>query len=320
MEFIALQAGLFISLLAAFASGIYYLGRERVLQQKLFDSYRKLDALSVERARKARSLALAQTGAEERGLGRILKREAQRYVYSGLERRFPGLRFEFFLLSALVSAGCLYFSLWILTRNPAVGILGATAYLLGIRMAEAVLAARAYRAVDRSLAEFLEFLGNYSITSGEVTRVFLQISRFMPEPLCSALEECYYDAQTSGDASSALYALASKIEHPRFKEIICHIESCAHYSANYKKLVSSCRRLVAEEQRSKRERKAVGDEAVVTMVIMSGLLLAAFGIVGGLIESPIWDILFKDPVGLAGLAVILATYAVFFGKIALTER
>lgn len=55
-----------------------------------------------------------------------------------------------------------------------------------------------------------EFLGNYSLTAGEITSVLGQVSKYMEEPLRSAMEECAYEAQITGDHSTALLTMAER--------------------------------------------------------------------------------------------------------------
>ena len=85
-----------------------------------------------------------------------------------------------------------------------------------------------YRSVNDNILKCLNFLGNYSLTAGEITGVLGQVSKYMEEPLKGVMEECAYEAQMTGNSSTALLAMAEKVEHPKFKELAL---SLIHISA-----------------------------------------------------------------------------------------
>ena len=124
------------------------------------------------------------------------------------------------------------------------------------------------RSVNENLLEFLNFLGNYSITAGEVTSIFGQVSKYVEEPMKSALEQCSYEAQTTGDAGLALLAMAEKIEHPKFKEVVHNMEVSIRYCADFKILVDTSRRSVREYLRMGEDRKGMLREAVINMLML----------------------------------------------------
>ena len=67
------------------------------------------------------------------------------------------------------------------------------------------------RSVNENLMKFLDFIGNYSVTSGDVIAVFGQISKYMEEPIRGALEQCCVEAQTTGDVGMALMSMADQV-------------------------------------------------------------------------------------------------------------
>lgn len=71
-------------------------------------------------------------------------------------------------------------------------ISGAVEYLF-----LSTLRAEELRMTNENLLKCLNFLGNYSLTAGEITMVLGQVSRYVEEPLKGALEECAYEAQTT---------------------------------------------------------------------------------------------------------------------------
>ena len=168
--------------------------------------------------------------------------------------------------------------------------------------------AREMRSVNENLLEFLNFLGNYSITAGEVTSIFGQVSKYVEEPMKSALEQCSYEAQTTGDAGLALLAMAEKIEHPKFKEVVHNMEVSIRYCADFKILVDTSRRSVREYLRMGEDRKGMLREAVINMLMLIAMSVFALFAVDGLVDRSVWEVLlFTIPgkVSMGMVAVIL---------------
>ena len=171
--------------------------------------------------------------------------------------------------------------------------------------------AREARRVNENLIRLLNFLGNYSITAGEVTGIFNQISKYVDEPVKSALNECCYEARTTGDAGMALLVMAEKIEHPKFKELALNLEISIRYCADFTALVEGSRRSVRQYLRLGEERKEILKEAAANMLLLLGMSLFAFMTEDRLIEESVWTILFHTIPGyvaLGGTAVILLLF------------
>ncbi|MCM1185184.1 MAG: hypothetical protein NC251_07145 [Lachnoclostridium sp.] len=238
----------------------------------------------------------------------------QELQYSGLRRRFPLLTAERWLLGNLM-AGALLFLLLTAVWNGRGAFLGVFLIWGGEFLAVQFCKMRAMKAVNENLLKFLDFLGNYSITAGEVTGTFHQISRYVEEPLKSALQECCYEAQTTGDAGLALLSMAEKIEHPKFKEFVRNMEINLRYCADFTRLVGNSRRSMRDYLKQREERKSMIREASVNMVLLLGMSVFVFLIVDRLIEASIWMILFKTLPGQAALLLLGVILCLFLGQI-----
>ena len=159
--------------------------------------------------------------------------------------------------------------------------------------------------VNENLLKFLNFLGNYSITAGDITSIFQQVSRYVDEPLKSVLAECCFEAQTTGDAGQALLAMAEKVEHPKFKELVKNIEVSIRYCADFSLLVNGSRRSVREYLRLGEERKGMLREAVISMALLLAMSLFALMTVDGLIQASVGDILRYTLPGRGAVLVLL---------------
>ena len=242
-------------------------------------------------------------------------RMEQQLNYSGLKRRIPFLTVEIWLVinilcMAAIAVVMLAVSGWC---EMFVGIL---LFLIWEYLFLFICKVRAFRSVNANLIKFLDFLGTYSITAGELTGIFAQISKYMEEPLKTVLEECSYEASTTGDSSLALLSMAEKIEHPKFKELARNMEISVRYCADFSLLVQSSRRSMRDYLRLSGERRGLLRESVINMLLLLGMSVFALLVVDGLLETSIWVILFQTIPGRIAVGVVGFIVALFVGKLA----
>ena len=277
------------------------------MMRRTFDS---MDAAARQRVHENRQLL---TDFQERK--GFLHRIEQRLMYCGLTGKYRWLTSELWILINLIVSGLCYFAFLIISRNFVI----ALSVLAGIQvlryLLESYLMSKNYRAVNENLMKFLDFLGNYSITAGEVTGILKQISKYMEEPLRSVLDECYYEAQTSGDSNIALLAMAEKIEHPRFKELVRNMEISIRYSADFTSLVRSSRKAVREHMRTRQERKSMVNEALVNMLILAVMSIVILIAVEQLIGASMQEILFYTWPGRISVSVIMVIFLLLYHQI-----
>lgn len=238
----------------------------------------------------------------------------QELNYSGIKRRFPYLTAEIWLVVNIICLACL--------SGILLSVFGWRRMLVGIVVFLAleyfifyVCKVKAFRSVNVNLIKFLDFLGNYSITAGELTGIFAQISKYVDEPLRTVLEECSYEAQTTGDASLALLSMAEKIEHPKFKELARNMEISIRYCADFSLLVKNSRRMMREYLRLGEERRSLMREALINMLLLMGMSVLALIVVNGLLETSVWVILWETIPGKIALCVIGFILFLFIRKL-----
>lgn len=205
--------------------------------------------------------------------------QLERYLYySGIRQRFPGISAESWMFGNLAVTGLVF-----LTAKALLSLRTTVIITVVFMVAEAILLRylrlRNLRAVNRNMMKLLNFLKNYNITAAEATGVFNQISRYMEEPIRTALEECCLKTQVTGDAGRALLSMEEKIEHPEFKELARNIEISIRYCADFTTLVNSSRRSMREYLRYTQERKDMLREAAVKMFLLMAISPAALGVI-----------------------------------------
>ena len=259
---------------------------------------------------------------ENRRSMRLLQRRRDRLyglekvlLYSGMMRRFPFLSPELYLAGDIILSAALYFGLLLFRISYIESLLVVFGchvliyFYLGVQMQ------KNYNATDENLLKFLDFLGNYSLTGGEVTGVLKQVSVYMSEPVKGALEECYYEATLTGDSGIALLSTAEKLQHPKFKELIRNIEVASRYVADYSALVAQSRRSVREYMRLRAERKALAREAWTNMLLLGGMTVVILKSVEVLIGVPLQELLFQNMVGRMCLIGIVAILLMFYMEV-----
>lgn len=305
-----LRITIFICLLIGFSVFFVWMIRKSIIRNVIWKTYDSMDAVARRRNHEKRKMLVLMPNNN----GYLYKIE-QGLIYSGLTRCFPYLSIEVWIVLNMLLIVGVYFTVFILGGGMGWGIVAmAVAWFIRSLFLN-LLISKNYNAVDNNLLKFLDFLGNYSITAGEVTNILNQVSKYLEEPLQSVLSECYYEAQTSGDTSLALLVMAEKIEHPKFKELIRNIEISTRYSADFTMLVSNSRRAVREYFKSRQERKALVNEAVIQMVILLGMSFFMLAAVEQLINITIWSIMFQTMVGRISLGVILFMIILLYGQV-----
>lgn len=246
---------------------------------------------------------------QEHTLWTVLERELN---YTGLKLRFPALTAEIWIMGNLLAAAATVLLL------AAAGLPAVAWGLLVLFGAEAIvirwLRAANFRAVNEHLMKLLDFLGNYSITAGEVTGILQQVSRYMEEPLKSVLESCFYEARLTGDTGLALLSMAEKIEHPKFKELARNMEVSLRYCADLTALVAGSRRSLREYLRMNGERKGMLREAFVNMALLLGMSLMILITVCFLVQMPLRQLLTGTLPGKIGLMILAVIAILFFGQ------
>lgn len=293
----------FGELMLAFGLLFVWMRKTSIIHNIMRKAYASLEEAANKRTEDNRKgMAMLQ-----RKKGRLYRLE-QRLLYSGLTRKIPFLSPEVYVVGNLFLIGLVYALAGVLSGIWWLGIPAVAAAELMLHVGMNILIMRNYNATDEGLLKFLDFLGNYSLTSGEVTGVLQQVSGYLEEPLRTVLEECYYEAQMSGDSGIALLSMAEKIQHPKFKELVRNLEITMRYSADFTVLVSQSRRSVREYMRMRQERKALASEAWVNILILGGMTVVILKAVEALIGIPIEEILLHSWVGrvcMGGIGFIL---------------
>lgn len=300
---------LFLLLWYSFFQLFHEIGVLQQLSELMKRTRSDMDAASRARTLESRKQLLELQ--QKHSLLFSLERQLQ---YSGLKLSFPKLTVEWWIAgNAAAVAGMFLMLLLIFGLWPALA--GVAALAVGEALLIQLLRTANLRRVNNSLMKLLDFLGNYSITAAEATGVFSQVSRYLEEPLRSALDACCYEAQTTGDSGLALLSMAEKIEHPKFKELARNMEVSIRYCADFSALVSSSRRSLREYLRLSQERRGMLREAAVNMLLLLGMSAIVLLTVSHLTDSSLWQLLAGTLPGKVGCCILLGIFGLFAGQL-----
>ena len=316
---IALKVIVGICIFTAAFSFFWYLQETKIIEKSLIAARGSIEETTVKRQVEAHANLLIRDQKNKSRIEKIIEKPEKLYIYSRIGKIVRGLSFEAWAVLVVLTTAGAYLGTLIITKNTMTGLLAAAGYYLIIKIAEMILARRNFKTIDKSLLEFLNQLGNFSAIQGEITNVLHQTAQYTPPILAEALEECYIEAQTTGNVSAALMGLADQFEHEKFREIIINLEVCSRYTANLKVIVDSLRRNLMDAKRASQERRAIADSAIIEMVILSVMLLIVLAVVNTMIKASIWDVLFHSVVGYVALGVTGICYLIF-GFAVMKER
>lgn len=289
--------------------GFFLLFHEIGVLQQLSELMKRTRA-DMDAANRARTLESRKQLLELQQKHSLLFSLERQLQYSGLKLSFPKLTVEWWIAGNVAASAVVFllllviFGLW--TAIAGVAIMAAGEWLLLRALRTANL-----RRVNNSLMKLLDFLGNYSVTAAEATGVFSQVSRYMEEPLRSALDACCYEAQTTGDSGLALLSMAEKVEHPKFKELARNMEVSIRYCADFSALVSGSRRSLREYLRLSQERRGMLREATVNMLLLLGMSGIVLVTVGHLTGGSLWQLLTGTVPGKIGCCILLVIFGLF---------
>lgn len=245
----------------------------------------------------------------------LIYRVEEFLCYCGIRRRFPGYTAEKWIAGNLLGMMLVFCLLQGITGRFTVAALG-TGLLCGAEyLILSTMRAGELRSVNDNLLKCLNFLGNYSLTAGEITMVLGQVSKYVEEPLKGALEECAYEAQTTGDSSLALLSLAERIEHPKVKQLARNLEVSIRYMADLTMLVDSSRRSAREYLRMEEERKGMLREAGINMGLLMAMSLFALLTVDRLVDISVRDVLYSTLPGHIAIGIYVGIIFLFLRKL-----
>lgn len=249
----------------------------------------------------------------------ILLRLERDIEYSRIRKRLPGITGGKIIVAGFIVSAC-GLVVGISYRSIFIGVLLPLGYAAIVFAIIRWGRMRALSKVSEELPKFLDFLGNYSITTGEITGIFSQISPYLSNPLSQVVDEFVAESRVSGDTGMALLTMADKLEHPQFKQLIRNVEITARYSADFKSLVADSRRSMREFLTQSRERKSILREAAINMGLLLIMSVVVIVMVNILIGGSVTEILLHTFVGKIAIGAMVFIFFLFGMQVMKIDR
>lgn len=315
-----LMTGSLFSLIFLFLLSLFLWMKEKsVLRNAYETAMQNLQETAGRKHKENRQRVISRNAFLQQDKNGLWERLEKRLLYSGLSVRFPLLTTYVWLGIRIVLGAVTYLCgcLFQLSFMKCALLIMAIQCLL--YMWENMLMQNNFNRTEDSLLKFLDCLGSYSVTTSELTWIFGQISEYMEEPVKGVLEQCCLEAQTTGDCSIALLYMAEKLEHPKFRELIRNLEISIRYSADLTVLTAQSRKSIGEYMRMRQERKALGREAWVNMLILGGMTLVILKAVEALVGVPMNQILFETIPGKICIGAVCLIMFLFYRQVSVLD-
>ncbi len=321
-NYIYLKCGIAVSFSIGFFCILYYLRRNRIIENSLRNGYeqllkkklglksKKVKPKESEKENRLEMLRNLDQQGDTKKRAQFLESFEEQFVYSRLDSKIPFLTADIWLafIVFIFLLAIVVFST--LTKDFLITMVLSLIVALIPLLIEGGMAYMNYRAVDKEIIQFLNLLGNYSATSGEITTVFKAIKNKLSNPLRSAIEDAIYDTDAYG-ADIALVRLANKIEHPKFKLIIHDMRVSLKYSSNFKIVVENNRTSITDYKNYTRQRDNLAMYDVITLLFITGMSAFVLKLVGEILEMNMMDYLLHTRQGNISLFIDAGVYLFF---------
>ncbi len=244
---------------------------------------------------------------QKTGLSQYLDREL---TYAGIRTKNPGISGENLIKWNVIGICLLLFS------NAIFGYSCKFTFIivvLSLALQYVIIYIKkmlAFRKTDENLLKLVDFLGNYSLTSGEIGAVFYRVSIYMDEPIKSLLEQAFYEIHTTGDTRSAIRILQESVEHPKFKELMLNLEAALSYSGNLKTVLNGSRKDIREYKSARLKRRTLISEALIEMGILVAMSLMILIFTDKVLGLNVKDIITQSNIG--RITCVIISLILFF--------
>ena len=307
---ILLKVCLFLALgLTAFLL-LSYLKEHKVISSVAETLYEKAKAQETERQTEQRKLILVEGRQEKTNL---LYKLDLLVLQSNIRKFIPFASTEILLVMTIILSAAGYAGVAYLTSKWIFGMLGFVGVSFLCYIVLYFMAFSNYRKTEESLMTFINLLENYSSMEDELIAIFSRIQTFLTEPVRSAVEQCYIEAEMTGDKGRAIRNLEKRIEHEKFKELVRNLEICSRYEANYGEVIKDSRSLLREYLAAAKERKAILNNARVEIAMIIGCSGIVFWMMNDFTQAGIMTVLLGSIAGNIILAycILMLLYAVW---------
>lgn len=284
----------------------YKIQKSHLISESIKKAYTKIDLNEKIRSR--------EDGEKEEKENKFLSKMDKKLEYSGLKKIFDWMRTEIYIAIMIGSASVSFLITLLISGSLLASLCVGAGVVTLILFITNMLMFKNYMSVENDLLNFLNLLKNYSISADEITIILYRVSKYLHDPLKTALMECYYEGKTTGNTELALIHLMNKIEHPKFKELIHNIEICGKYNADYSAILTNSRRTVQDYISARKEQKSSDRADLVTFLILFIAGGLCFIMMGNMLGISMWHELFTTTIGHVMCVYFVVLIGIFLWK------
>lgn len=253
----------------------------------------------------------------------LLHRWDQMFAQSMIQQRIPLLNAQLYGSLLVVSGAILGILGLILCRqNPgmgiAVGILLFFIVVIGGMFYVNLLRKRKWMQTEKELVPFLNIVDNFSKSEQDLFQIFELSVPYLREPVKTALSECGKHAAATGNRVEAIRDLLYRMEHPKFREMIQHLEICSRNEANYTKVLGDMRDGLSAYMSNRKEEAAILREGQIQILVVGILGIPMIAMLSAITKVPLSDLagnfIGKCIIGYWIVLILIIIYHMFFAS------
>ena len=253
----------------------------------------------------------------------LLQRWDQMYSQSMIQKKIPYLNAQLFASLLVMAAAILGILGLVLFRNrPGLGIgvgcLLFTLVLFGGVFCVGLIRKTKWMQTEKELVPFLNIVDNFSKSERDLFQIFDASVPYLREPIKTALAECSSHAMATGNRMEAIRELLYRLEHPKFREIVQHLDICSRNEANYPQILGDMRDSLSVYMSSRKEEAAILREGQIQIVVIICLGIPMVLMLSAITKVPVSDLasnLFGKFIILYWIVLLLViAYQMFFAS------
>lgn len=224
----------------------------------------------------------------------VLQRWDQLFIQSGLNQWFPFLNGQLYgiFLLGISMAGLLFFTAWKSLDEPVrflFGLVWAGSVLGGGVLILKVLRGRRRHRTEEELLAFLNIVDNLSRTQQDLFQIFGTAARYLREPIRGTIRACSYHAAQTGNRYGAVQELLYRLDHPKFRELIQHLEICSRNEANFSEVLEDMRENISVYLANQNELRSIRREGRIQVLVILTMGVPMIGMLRVMTQIPLTE-------------------------------
>lgn len=209
----------------------------------------------------------------------FLYRLDEAMLQTGLKKKVPFLTVELTLVLLFLFLLCVMVVTAEIADSLLIGILAVGISFMILKEVVQMIIRRRQKQVEDNIIQFANLIENYARTSDDIVQILRKISIYLEEPLKTAVEDCYMEAYTTGDFSTACAHLDAGIGNRYLADMLTNIESCSRHRANYEEVIRGNKEIIRKYLAERDVQREIARNArveIVILLIMGGIVMYSF--------------------------------------------